>query len=63
MSYEARRRVISLYKANYSVLDISRRLQAGKVDVTSRALYNLVQNYRLNAALLEISGHDKKSKR
>ena len=54
MSYEARRRVISLYKANYSVLDISRRLEAEKVDVTARALYNLVQKYRLKGTIRDL---------
>jgi len=51
LSYEARQRVISLYETNYSVLDISRRLEAEKVDVTARALYNLVQKYRLKGTI------------
>jgi len=33
------------------VLDISRRLEAEKVDVTARALYNLVQKYCLKGTI------------
>ena len=54
LSYEARRRVISLYNSDYLVLEISKRLDAEKVDVSSRALYNLVQKYRLKGTIRDL---------
>jgi len=57
LSYEARRRVISLYQSNYSVLEISKRLDVEKVDVTPRALYNLVKKYRLKGTIRDLPRH------
>ena len=54
LSYEARRRVISLYQSNYSVLEISKRLDVEKVDVTPRALYNLVKKYCLKGTIRDL---------
>ena len=54
LSYEARRRVISLYNSDYSVLEISKRLDAEKVDVSPRALYNLLQKYRLKGTIRDL---------
>ena len=54
LSYEARRRVISLYQSDYSVLEISKRLDVEKVDVTPRALYNLVKKYCLKGTIRDL---------
>jgi len=54
LSFEARHRVISLYSSNYSVLSISQRLEAEKVPVTTRALYNLVKKFHLKGTIKDL---------
>jgi len=57
LSFEARRRVISLYSSNYSVSSISQRLEPEKVPVTTRALYNLVKKFRLKGTIMDLPRH------
>jgi len=54
LSYDARRRVIALHEAGYPVLDISKRLEAERVVVTPRALYNLVNKYHLKGTIRDL---------
>ena len=54
LSIEARRRVVALYSRGYSVSTILQRLQLENVDVSKRAIYNLVKKWRLNGSVKDL---------
>lgn len=54
LSFEARRRVAVLYSRGYSVASISARLQQEGVDVSKRALYNLLEKIRLTGTIKDL---------
>ena len=54
LSFESRRRVLSLHSSGYSVLSISERLNDEKVDVTPRAFYYLVKKFRLKGTIRDL---------
>ena len=54
LSIEARRRVISLYCSGYSIKTISQRLDQEGVEVSKRALYNLVKKYSLKGTVKDL---------
>ena len=46
LTIEAKRRVISLHSVGYSVSTIFRRLEQENVQISKRAIYNLVEKFR-----------------
>ena len=54
LSIEARRRVASLYSSGYSIKTISQRLDQEGVEVSKRALYNLVKKYSLKGTVKDL---------
>ena len=54
LSFEARRRVAALYSRGYSVASISERLEDEGVDVSKRALYNLLNKIRLKGTVKDL---------
>ena len=54
LSIEARRRVVALYSRGYSVSSILQRLQQENVDVSKRAIYNLVKKWQLNGSVKDL---------
>ena len=54
LSFEARRRVAALYSRGYSVASISERSEDEGVDVSKRALYNLLNKIRLKGTVKDL---------
>ena len=54
LSFEARKRVATLYSRGYSVASISERLEHEGVDVSKRALYNLLNKIRLRGTVKDL---------
>ena len=54
LSFEARRRVAALYSRGYSVASISERLEDEGVDVSKRALYNLLNKIWLKGTVKDL---------
>lgn len=54
LSYEARRRVAALYLRGYSVASISERLEQEGVEISKRALYNLLEKFRLKGTIKDL---------
>ena len=55
LSIEAKRRAVSLYSRGYSVLAIFQRLQQENVDVSKRAIYSLVEKWRVKGSELPLN--------
>ena len=55
LSIEARRRVVCLLSRGYSVKNIYERLQQENVDVSIRAIYNLVKKFKLRGSVNDLA--------
>ena len=54
LSIEARRRIVSLYSCGYSVTFIVQRLDEENVQVSKRAVYDLVNKFRLKGVIKDL---------
>ena len=54
LSIEGRRRVVCLLSCGYSVKNIYERLQQENVDISIRAIYNLVKKFKLRGSVNDL---------
>ena len=54
LSIEARRRVVCLHAAGFSVKNIYQRLQQENVDVSIRAIYSLVKKFEVRGSVNDL---------
>ena len=54
LSIEARRRVVCLHSSGYSVSSIFERLKQENVQVSKRAIYNLLEKFRLRGVVRDL---------
>ena len=61
LSIESRKRIVSLHSCGFSVPSIVQRLKQEKVAVSQRAVYNLVEKFRLKGVVKDLPRRKKGS--
>lgn len=54
LSIKARRRIVSLHSLGYPVLSIIQRLEEENVVVSKRAIYHLLEKFRLKGVVIDL---------